>query len=68
MKLALIADPSKTATSTLQSEILIAGQRLMSAVRIARIVAQTANNPFAYRRRPGRSAGGLAKSADPDGS
>lgn len=48
MKLAVVADPSKLSTSTIQNEILIAGGRLSSAARIARIAAQTANDPSKY--------------------
>jgi ABC-2 type transport system permease protein len=48
LKLAVIADPSKPATSTIQNEILIAGQRLTSAARIAQITAQTAADPSAF--------------------
>jgi ABC-2 type transport system permease protein len=48
LKLTIIADPSKPATSTVQNEILIAGQRLTSAARIAQIAAQTAQDPSAF--------------------
>jgi ABC-2 type transport system permease protein len=48
LKLTVIADPSKPATSTVQNEILAAGQRLTSAARIAQIAAQTAQDPSAF--------------------
>jgi ABC-2 type transport system permease protein len=48
LKLTVIADSSKPATSTVQSEILAAGERLTSAVRIAQITAQTAKDPSAF--------------------
>jgi ABC-2 type transport system permease protein len=48
LKLTVIADPSKPATSTVQSEILAAGERLTSAVRIAQITAQTAKDSSAF--------------------
>jgi len=48
LKLTVIADPSKPATSTVQNEILSAGQRLMSAARIAQITAQTTGDPTAF--------------------
>jgi len=48
LKLTVIADPSKPATPTVQNEILIGGERLTSAARIAQIAAQTAQEPSAF--------------------
>ncbi|MGD0806530.1 MAG: ABC transporter permease [Anaerolineales bacterium] len=48
LKLTAIADPSKPATPTVQNEILIGGERLTSAARIAQIAAQTAQDPSAF--------------------
>jgi ABC-2 type transport system permease protein len=45
---AMIGDPSKPATSTVQSEVLSALERLTSAVRIAQITAQTSSDPAAF--------------------
>jgi ABC-2 type transport system permease protein len=47
-KLTVIADPSQPAASTVENEILIAGQRLISAARIAQIAAQTTADPAAF--------------------
>jgi ABC-2 type transport system permease protein len=48
LTLTVIADPSKSATSTIQNEVLVAVQRLTNSVRIAKIAAQTANDPSVY--------------------
>jgi ABC-2 type transport system permease protein len=48
LKLTVIADSSKPATSTVQNEFLIAAERLTSAARIAQIAAQTAKDPSAF--------------------
>jgi ABC-2 type transport system permease protein len=48
LKLIVIADPSKPAASTIQSEILIGAGRLTSAVHTAQLAAQAAQNPSAY--------------------
>jgi ABC-2 type transport system permease protein len=44
LKLAVITDPSRVSTSSIQNEILIAVQRLTNAARIAQITAQTAGS------------------------
>ena len=48
VKLIFIADPSQTSTASVQGELLVASNRLISAVRTAGIVAQTTNNPSAF--------------------
>ncbi len=48
LKLMVIADPSKPATSTVQNEILIAAERLTSAACIAQIAAHTSSDPTAF--------------------
>jgi ABC-2 type transport system permease protein len=48
LKLTVVADSSKLSTTTAQSEILIAAQRLSSAARIAQITVQTTNDPAKY--------------------
>jgi ABC-2 type transport system permease protein len=48
IKLIIIADPSNISSSTIQSDILAATNRLMSAARTARIVALTTNDPAAF--------------------
>jgi ABC-2 type transport system permease protein len=44
LKLTVIADPSRVATSSIQNEILVAVQRLTNAVRIAQIAARSAGS------------------------
>jgi ABC-2 type transport system permease protein len=44
LKLAVITDPSRVATSSIQSEILIAVQKLTEAARIAQIAGQAAGS------------------------
>jgi ABC-2 type transport system permease protein len=48
IKLIFIADPSQTSTASVQGELLVASNRLISAVRTAGIVAQTTNKPAAF--------------------
>jgi ABC-2 type transport system permease protein len=48
LKLTVITDPSRVATSSIQNEILIAVQRLTNAARIAQIAAQTVQDPSAF--------------------
>ncbi|MFH1524386.1 MAG: ABC transporter permease [Chloroflexota bacterium] len=48
LKLSVIADPSATATATIQGDIQASANRLLSAVRTAQIVVQTTNNPAAF--------------------
>ena len=48
LKLIFIADPSQTSTASIQGEVLVASNRLQSAVRTAGIVAQVTNNPAAF--------------------
>jgi ABC-2 type transport system permease protein len=48
LKLAVITDPSRVATLSIQNEILIAVQRLTNAARVAQIAAQTAQDPSAF--------------------
>ena len=48
VKLIFIADPSQTSTASVQGELLVASNRLISAVRTAGIVAQTTNNPSTF--------------------
>jgi len=55
LALTFIADSSKTSTSTVQSELLVATNRLASAVRIAMIVSKTLNDPEAYKPALGKT-------------
>ena len=55
LALTFIADSSKTSTSTVQSELLVATNRLASAVRIAMIVSKTLNDPGAYKPALGKT-------------
>jgi ABC-2 type transport system permease protein len=48
LKLIFIADPSKPAASTIESDILAAANRLTSAVRTAHIVARTTGDPSTF--------------------
>jgi ABC-2 type transport system permease protein len=48
MKLIVIDDPSNTSSATIQTDILAATNRLMSAVRAAQIVVQTTKDPAAF--------------------
>jgi ABC-2 type transport system permease protein len=48
LKLTVLADPSKPATSTVQNEILIAAERLTSAARIAQIAVQATKDALAF--------------------
>jgi len=48
LKLTVIADPSKPATPTVQNEILIGGERLTSAARIAQVAVQTSKDSTAF--------------------
>ncbi len=45
MKLVFLSDPANTSASTIQTEILVATNRLMSSVHTAQIVAKAINNP-----------------------
>jgi ABC-2 type transport system permease protein len=47
-KLTFITDPSNTSSATVQGEILVATNRLMSAVRTARILAQATHQPAGF--------------------
>ncbi len=48
LKLTVLTNPSGPATFAIESDILSTTNRLMSAVRTARIVAQTTNDPAAF--------------------
>jgi ABC-2 type transport system permease protein len=48
LKLIFIADPSQTSTASVQGELLVASNRLHSAVRTAGIVAKVTNNPAVF--------------------
>lgn len=48
LKLTFIADSANTASPTVEGEILVATNRLMSAIRTAQIVVQAMNNPAAF--------------------
>ncbi len=48
LKSAMIGDPSKPATSTVQNEVLSTLERLTSAARIAQIAAQTSSDLTAF--------------------
>ena len=48
LKLSVIADSAKPATSTVQNEILIGAERLTSAARIAQITVQNSKDPSAF--------------------
>jgi len=48
LKLIFIADPSQTSTASVQGELLVASNRLLSAVRTAGIVAKVTNNPAVF--------------------
>lgn len=47
LKLVFDADPSQSSTASVESELLVASNRLASALRIARIAAKTAGDPAA---------------------
>ena len=46
--LTFLADPTNIASQTVEGEILVATNRLMSSVRTAQIVAQVTNNPATF--------------------
>ncbi len=48
LKLGFYADPSQTSTSTVESEFLVASNRLASAVRTASIAAKISNDPTVF--------------------
>ena len=48
LKLGFYADPSQVSTATVESELLVASNRLASAVRTASIAASMTNNPAAF--------------------
>jgi ABC-2 type transport system permease protein len=48
LKLEFYADPSQTSTTTVDSELLVASQRLASAVRTGNIAAKITNDPAAF--------------------
>jgi ABC-2 type transport system permease protein len=48
MKLIYLTDPSNSMAATVQGEILVAANRLMSAVRTARIIAGVTNKPAGF--------------------
>jgi len=48
LKLIFLADPSQTSTASIQGEVLVASNRLLSAVRTAGIVAQVTHDPAAF--------------------
>jgi len=48
LQLNVIADPSQTPSATIQSDVLTAAGRLMSAVRSAQIAAGMSNDPAAF--------------------
>jgi ABC-2 type transport system permease protein len=48
LKLEFHADPAQASTTTVESELLVASQRLGSAVRAANITASMANDPAAF--------------------
>ena len=47
-RLTFLADPTNIASQTVEGEILVATNRLMSSVRTAQIVAQVTNNPATF--------------------
>jgi ABC-2 type transport system permease protein len=47
-RLTFLADPANIASQTVEGEILVATNRLMSSVRTAQIVAQVTNNPATF--------------------
>jgi ABC-2 type transport system permease protein len=48
MKLIYLTDPSNSSAATVQGEILVAANRLMSAVRTARFIAGVTNKPAGF--------------------
>ena len=48
LKLGFYADPSKTSTLTVESELLVVSNRLGSAVRIANVAVKMTNDPAAF--------------------
>ena len=48
LKLSFYADPSQTSTSTVESEFLVASNRLASAVRTASIAVKISDDPTAF--------------------
>jgi ABC-2 type transport system permease protein len=48
VKLDFYADPSKTSTATIESEVLVASNRLSSAVRTAAIAEKISSDPTAF--------------------
>jgi ABC-2 type transport system permease protein len=48
LKLGFYADPSQASTATIESELLVASNRLASAVRTAAIAAKVTNNPATF--------------------
>lgn len=48
LKIGFLADPTQPSTITVQSELLVASQRLGSAVRTANITAKMTNDPAAF--------------------
>jgi ABC-2 type transport system permease protein len=48
LKLIFIADPSQPSTASVQDELLVASNRLQSAVRTAEIVAKVTNHPAGF--------------------
>jgi ABC-2 type transport system permease protein len=48
LKLGFHADPSQASTTTIESELLVASQRLGSAVRTANITSSLTNDPTAF--------------------
>jgi ABC-2 type transport system permease protein len=50
IKLAFFADPAQASSSTLESEVLVAVNRLMSAIRTASITSNITNNPAAFNQ------------------
>jgi ABC-2 type transport system permease protein len=48
LKLGFYADPSQTSTSTVETELLVASNRLASAVRTASLAAQVGNDPALF--------------------
>jgi ABC-2 type transport system permease protein len=50
LKLAFFADPAQVSSSMLESEVLVAVNRLMSAIRTASITSNITNNPAAFNQ------------------
>ena len=65
LKLGFYADPSQVSTATVESELLVASNRLASAVRTASIAAKMTNDPAAFDPALTAGPGRLAEPAHP---